>query len=282
MQKIAQTRKDPMSRFHNALYAGDVEARIAVLREVDMCRSDNCVRSTISNCHDIVPLAYVTAKSNGLEAIAQDILRKAGINEADLEDIPIHQSKLAPPPVITPTTSLVWPAIATPENFFEKALVNGHIPAPPEGSYVTGLDDMVEPDGVNKEAWGDNANNAEEEEEGDWGLDEPEDEAAAEEEEEEEGAGATEGVSELELWVRNSPFAADHFAAGSFETGMQVSYCLLLERITRLIRCLDIESPIWSGKLCTFEAPGSRHLPISTHLLCTECCFTSPPTSYTA
>lgn len=26
-----------MSRFHNALYAGDVEARIAVLRDVDMC-----------------------------------------------------------------------------------------------------------------------------------------------------------------------------------------------------------------------------------------------------
>jgi len=36
MQKIAQSRKDPMSRFHNALYAGDVEARIAVLRDVDM------------------------------------------------------------------------------------------------------------------------------------------------------------------------------------------------------------------------------------------------------
>jgi len=37
MQKISQSRKDPMSRFHNALYAGDVEARIAVLRDVDMC-----------------------------------------------------------------------------------------------------------------------------------------------------------------------------------------------------------------------------------------------------
>ena len=37
MQKIAEARGDPMSRFHNALYAGDVMGRIAVLRDVGMC-----------------------------------------------------------------------------------------------------------------------------------------------------------------------------------------------------------------------------------------------------
>ena len=36
MQKIADARGDPMSRFHNALYAGDVLGRIAVLRDVGM------------------------------------------------------------------------------------------------------------------------------------------------------------------------------------------------------------------------------------------------------
>jgi coatomer protein complex subunit alpha (xenin) len=36
MQKIADARGDPMSRFHNALYAGDVEGRIAVLRDVGL------------------------------------------------------------------------------------------------------------------------------------------------------------------------------------------------------------------------------------------------------
>ena len=36
MQKIADARGDPMSRFHNALYAGDVLGRIAVLREVGL------------------------------------------------------------------------------------------------------------------------------------------------------------------------------------------------------------------------------------------------------
>ena len=36
MQKIADARGDPMSRFHNALYAGDVMGRISVLREVGL------------------------------------------------------------------------------------------------------------------------------------------------------------------------------------------------------------------------------------------------------
>lgn len=36
MQKIAEARGDPMSRFHNALYVGDVHSRIAVLREVGL------------------------------------------------------------------------------------------------------------------------------------------------------------------------------------------------------------------------------------------------------
>ena len=36
MQKIADTRGDPMSKFHNALYAGDVMSRITVLRETGL------------------------------------------------------------------------------------------------------------------------------------------------------------------------------------------------------------------------------------------------------
>jgi coatomer protein complex subunit alpha (xenin) len=37
MAKIAEMRGDQMSRFHNALYLGNVEARISVLREVGLC-----------------------------------------------------------------------------------------------------------------------------------------------------------------------------------------------------------------------------------------------------
>jgi coatomer protein complex subunit alpha (xenin) len=37
-----------------------------------------------------------------------------------------------------------------------------------------------------------------------------------------EGAEAGAGSSEADLWARNSPLAADHVAAGSFETAMQL------------------------------------------------------------
>jgi len=36
MQKIADMRGDQMSKFHNALYTGDVRARINVLRDVGL------------------------------------------------------------------------------------------------------------------------------------------------------------------------------------------------------------------------------------------------------
>lgn len=47
MQKIADARGDPMSRFHNALYAGDVMGRIAVLREVGLRKFYICIEKFV-------------------------------------------------------------------------------------------------------------------------------------------------------------------------------------------------------------------------------------------
>lgn len=35
------------------------------------------------------------------------------------------------------------------------------------------------------------------------------------------------GIKETDLWIRNSPLAADHIAAGSFESAMQVKKFLM-------------------------------------------------------
>ncbi|TFK34464.1 coatomer subunit alpha-2 [Crucibulum laeve] len=215
MQKIADARGDPMSRFHNALYAGDVEARIAVLRDVGL--------------H---PLAYITAKTNGLEELASEILEAAGLTQADAdEDVPPYgPSTLKTPPVVTPSTDLIWPSIPQGENFFDRALANGQLEGGVEPAYVNGdaavsassaLDAWAKEEEIHEEL---------ETEEGGWELDADEEEfepaaeaiEAAVEEEEELGAGATPGVSETELWIRNSPLAADHVAAGSFDTAMQL------------------------------------------------------------
>lgn len=40
MQKIADMRGDQMSKFHNAVYAGDVRTRINVLRDVGLRELD--------------------------------------------------------------------------------------------------------------------------------------------------------------------------------------------------------------------------------------------------
>lgn len=38
MMKIAELRGDPMSRFQNALYLGEVEERIRLLQDVGQCK----------------------------------------------------------------------------------------------------------------------------------------------------------------------------------------------------------------------------------------------------
>lgn len=173
------------------------------------------------------PLAYLTAKTNGLDELALEILEVAGLSEADIDDVPsFGASTLKPPPVVNKTTDLNWPTINVGENYFEKALANGAL----EGGepYVNGIDGTA----VGSSALDDWAKDEEAQEEippdGEgWDLDADAEEAEEEEEEpdleEELGAGATPGVSETALWVRNSPFAGDHVAAGSFETAMQVS-----------------------------------------------------------
>ncbi|PPR07467.1 hypothetical protein CVT26_013437 [Gymnopilus dilepis] len=212
MQKIADARGDPMSRFHNALYAGDVEARISVLRDVGL--------------H---PLAYLTAKTNGLDDVANEILEAAGLTEEDIADVPTFAaSSLKPPPVVTPTTDLLWPSLSTGESFFDRALANGQLEGGVEPSYVNG-DATAGHSAL--DAWAKEEEHEDiDPEEGGWELDADggefqsavEGEETEAEAEEELGAGATPGPSETDLWVRNSPAAVDHVAAGSFETAMQL------------------------------------------------------------
>ncbi|KAM6503631.1 coatomer subunit alpha-2 [Amanita muscaria] len=215
MQKIADARGDPMSRFHNALYTGDVEGRIATLRDVGL--------------H---PLAYLTAKTNGYEELATEILEAAGLTEADIDDVPdFGPSTLKPPPVITPTTDLNWPLVPAGENFFDRALANGTLEGIEPTTYANG-DAGAGAASSALDAW------AREEEvqdevvdEGGWELDadagefqsaQDDEEPDAVSDEGELGAGAAPGVDETELWVRNSPLAVDHVAAGSFESATQL------------------------------------------------------------
>jgi hypothetical protein len=177
------------------------------------------------------PLAYLTAKTNGLEDLALEILEGAGLTEGDIDDVPdFGRATLKIPPVVTPTANLVWPTVPGGESFFDRALANGNLETgvePQNGDAAVtsvALDDWAkdeeqdltaDEDGWDLEVGGDGK-----------GTEDEVTEDVDDEEAEELGAGAAPGVDETEIWTRNSPFAGDHVSAGSFETAMQVGLVL--------------------------------------------------------
>ncbi|ESZ97891.1 putative Coatomer subunit alpha [Sclerotinia borealis F-4128] len=105
MAKIAEHRGDFTARFQNALYLGDVQDRIQMFKEIDL-----------------YPLAYMTAKSHGLEGECESILEATGLTEEQIT-LPSLGSPLTPPKPVVPTFKANWPTKATSQSFFEKALL---------------------------------------------------------------------------------------------------------------------------------------------------------------
>ncbi len=231
MQKIAQSRADPMSRFHNALYLGDVAGRIAVLRDIGMCKSGFNRRYVFHLMSYPDPLAYLTAQTNGLNDLALEILEDAGLTEADVDDVQnFGTSTLKPPPVVTAVADLTWPTLGKAESFFDRALANGHLEADGDVPYMNGIGGAAASSALDDWAKDEEAHEDIDPEDGGWDLDAGASDAQLDTEEftdavevnDDLGAGANPGVKETELWVRNSPFASDHACAGAFESAMQV------------------------------------------------------------
>lgn len=211
MLKIAEHRGDTMSRFHNALFLGDVADRVNILREVGLA-----------------PLAYMTAKTNGLEDEAEAILAESGLTAEDVVDVPIDGESLTPPKPVHITSDTNWPTLPVAQNFFDAALAGNMLAQAPKeiAEQTNGVDAMGDWGGDDDLGFDGNVA-ADEAEEGDgWDMD-----ADLKEQLEAEGAieadvgGPGEdvaGMNESELWTRNSPLAADHVAAGSFESAMQL------------------------------------------------------------
>lgn len=208
MAKIAEHRGDFTARFQNALYLGDVEDRIKMFKEIDL-----------------YPLAYMTAKSNGLTEECESILEATGLTE-DQITLPALGSPFAPSKPIVSTFKANWPTKATSQSFFEKALL-GQVEGlsledePAAASNGFGFDEAGEEDTTKRNG---NLIDAEDDEDAaGWDMGDdivPEVESDFVNVDSAEAGGA--GSSEADLWARNSPIAADHVAGGSFETAMQL------------------------------------------------------------
>jgi coatomer protein complex subunit alpha (xenin) len=218
MQKIAESRGDAMSKFHNALYTGDVETRISVMREAGLGKLTRLNAILPITC-SIDSLAYLTTRNHGMESLANEILSASGRTTGDLA-VP-SGSKLGPPKIVATSLSANWPTIAGEENYFERAMLNGHAIVDEQVNGIDGAEDITALD-----QWAaEDAPGAEEAIEDEaWDLADEDDKFfdLDAEDGEEPTTDASRGVEETELWKRNSPFAADHVAAGSFESAMLV------------------------------------------------------------
>ncbi|EFY92404.1 Coatomer subunit alpha, putative [Metarhizium acridum CQMa 102] len=207
MAKIAEHRGDFTSRFHNALYLGDVEDRIQMFKEIDL-----------------YPLAYMTAKSNGLDDECQAILEATGATEDQLT-IPNLGEPLSTPKPLVPTFKANWPTKASSQSFFEKALLGQVEGLSLEDEPATDDRLALDEEGDGAPALKRNGGLAEEDDEdvAGWDLgddDVPEVDSDFVNVDSAEAGGA--GSSEADMWARNSPLAVDHAAGGSFESAMQL------------------------------------------------------------
>lgn len=275
MLKISNMRKDTMGRYHNALMLGNALERVKVLEE-----SGN------------LSLAYISAKTHGLEEDAERIKVMIETNDGTVEGLmdklpntgERSNGRLLQPP--TPIfRSNNWPTLEVKKTTLEdleaaEAAYDEHAEttAPnamtQDGNAVSsaweGGDDMGDDDddfdmdddeGL---GWGDD------DDLGDLGEDigaakEPVDEMAALNvvEDEDTFQMATPGKPPAGCWVANSSHAADHLAAGASSSALQ----LLNRQIAASNFSVMKTNMINSYLACTMSMPGipgsgSMNLPL--------------------
>ncbi|KAI8815873.1 coatomer WD associated region-domain-containing protein [Fimicolochytrium jonesii] len=219
MLKIAEKRNDTMSRYHNALYLGDIEEQIRLLKDVGQ-----------------LPLAYLAAKTHGLTDEAASILAAAGLESEP--DIPRGGQLLkVPTPLLRQGN---WPQLAVSKGFFEQGLLGEGQAAPTtmenqvmretggwadeeaevhetpqEAQRLDSVNAAVDFDGAAGDAWGLDE---------DLGIPDVIQPAAASPTESSTAGPRIPppGTNFNDTWARNSGLAADHAAAGAFESAMQL------------------------------------------------------------
>ncbi|XP_022657939.1 coatomer subunit alpha-like [Varroa jacobsoni] len=220
MLKIAEINKNTSAQFTNALYLGDVQERVKILKSVGQ--------------HS---LAYLCAATHGLE---EEAARLSEVLAETAEDRPLPKTldsavlMVPPPPVARCDEN--WPQLSVNRGFFDTVNMQNKRTA------VAVANDMdeIEPSG-----WGDVGLG---EEEGDikpddaegmvdgggegegWDVDEedldipPELLEAGDSEVNNDGLfiAPSRGLATTQQWVDQSRLAVDHILAGSFDTAMKL------------------------------------------------------------
>jgi coatomer subunit alpha len=162
-------------------------------------------------------LAYLTAKANGLEEEAASILEASGIEESQVK-LPNLGKPIQTPKAVVATYKTNWPVKGSSTSAFEKVLLGQEV----DDDFVS-ANAYGDEDGEEAEAPAADLGEVEDEADAEgWDMGEDVDVEAESDFVNVEAAEAGAGTSEADSWARNSPIAADHVAAGSFESAMQL------------------------------------------------------------
>ncbi|XP_022986447.1 coatomer subunit alpha-1-like [Cucurbita maxima] len=217
MLKIAEVKNDVMGQFHNALYLGDVRERIKILESVGH-----------------LPLAYITASTHGLHDVAERLAAELGDNVPSLPEGKAASLLLPPTPVMCAGD---WPLLRVMKGIFEGGLDNvGGGPADDDEEVADGdwgeELEVVDVDGLQNgdvtAILEDREGAEEDEEEGGWDLEDLELPPEADTPKVSVSARSsvfvapTPGLPASQAWIQRSSLAAEHVAAGNFDTAMRL------------------------------------------------------------
>ncbi|KAL3505347.1 hypothetical protein ACH5RR_035188 [Cinchona calisaya] len=216
MMKIAEVKNDVMGQFHDALYLGDIQERVKILENAGH-----------------LPLAYITASVHGLHDIAERLAAELGENIPSLPKGKSGSLLIPPKPVLCGGD---WPLLMVTRGIFEGGLDN------------TGRGAQEEYEDAADADWGEaldigeveNIQNGdiimvldedevpEDNEEGGWDLEDLDLPPDADTPKTASNARSsvfitpTTGMPVSQIWVQKSSIAAEHAAAGNFDTAMRL------------------------------------------------------------
>ena len=216
MLKIAEVKNDVMGQFHNALYLGDIKERVKILENAGH-----------------LPLAYIAARVHGLHDTAERLAAELGDNVPTLPEGKSPSLLMPPSPV---TCSGDWPLLRVMKGIFEGGLETVGRNAEEEYEEAADADWGEDLDIVDVENMQNGVINAvlededvhEENENGGWDL---EDLELPPEIDTPKIAGnarssvfvaPTPGMPVSQIWIQKSSLAAEHVAAGNFDTAMRL------------------------------------------------------------
>ncbi|EFJ08647.1 hypothetical protein SELMODRAFT_447957 [Selaginella moellendorffii] len=217
MLKIAETRNDVMGCFHNALYLGDVEERVKLLEKTGH-----------------VPLAYATAAVHGLVEVAERLATELGDKVPQIPKLEKSKLLVPPSPILRDSN---WPLLLISRGFFEGGFAEpGVVDQEEENAPDEWGEELVIIPGGESQRTGEmeeieeiqraGAGAEEGEEEGGWELEDlelpPEVVQSQNATTSSFFAGVTPGAPVTQLWTQRSSLAADHVAAGAFDSAMRL------------------------------------------------------------